>query len=171
MEQLPAAEAPPAGRASRMELKEESRTRALVQSRGGGLQPKMQDLLSGSGARWPLPCNEEGGTVWQVFAQNVSCFMNKLRVINSYMCRRRWGVIANTKGCSPSGWPGSPRRWAAPRHTGACRPCRCKNQAQTPSAGELIAVLIHCTGQTVPGVENCERTGRLVATRLLNQAV
>lgn len=54
VEQLPLAEVP-AGRAARMELKDESRTRALVQSRGGGLQPKMQDLESGSGASGPPP--------------------------------------------------------------------------------------------------------------------
>ncbi len=37
--------------AARIDEKEESRTRALVQSRGGGLQPKTQDLSeSGSAA-------------------------------------------------------------------------------------------------------------------------
>lgn len=54
VEQLPLAELA-AGRIARMELKDESRTRALVQSRGGGLQPKMQDLESGSGASCPPP--------------------------------------------------------------------------------------------------------------------
>lgn len=55
MEQEPA-EAPCVGRAPRIEEKLLSRTRALVQSRGGGLQPKMHDLESASpGARCRLP--------------------------------------------------------------------------------------------------------------------